>query len=176
MRGWLPSLKDAASAGLRALGDQLKPAVEQADLAVTALSTARQRNRDFRTIGERKAFIDATNALRKSTYGALAELPHKHPEKNLPNTFAESFFKRTTRRKAAEDEPGTAAELTTSIARMEEQLAVLKAKYTEVLAAEETEARAKAQRETDAAALAEAEKEAEAVFARVSALRAKLGR
>jgi acyl-coenzyme A thioesterase PaaI-like protein len=59
---------------------------------------------------------------------------------------------------------------------MEEQLTAMKAKYTEVLAAEETEARAKAQHETDAVAVAEAEKEAETVYARVSALKAKLGR
>ncbi|XXT18454.1 hypothetical protein WME94_50320 [Sorangium sp. So ce429] len=178
MRAWLPSLTAAASQALRALGEQLAAAIQRADAATAALAAARQKNREFRTVGERKAFIDAQNALRKSTYGAIAEMPHKHPDKRLPNTFADLFFKRLPRRKTAaeEPEPATAAELTAKIAEVEQQLASLKTRYTEVLAAEEVSAREKAQREADAAALAEAEKASEALAARVTALRAKLGR
>ncbi|AUX37291.1 MULTISPECIES: hypothetical protein [Sorangium] len=177
MRAWLPSLTGGSQA-LRALGEQLAAAIQKADAATAALAAAKQKNREFRTVGERKAFIDAQNALRKSTYGALSEMPHKHPDKRLPNTFADLFFKRLPRRKTAaeEPEPATAAELTAKIAEVEQQLAALKTRYTEVLAAEEVSAREKAQREADAAALAEAEKAAEALAARVTALRAKLGR
>jgi len=175
MRGWISSLQQHPSPAIQALGQRLAQDVQQADDAEKALEEARQRNREFRAVGERKALIDAANALRKSTYGALAELPHKHPEKNLSNTFAEHFFKRAPRKKASEEEPRTAADLAAHIAQVEEQLGVLKARYTDVLATEEAQARAKAQREADAAALADAEKEAHEALARVAALRAKLG-
>jgi hypothetical protein len=107
MRGWLPSLMDAASAGLRALGDQLKQAVEQADAARSALATARQRNRDFRTVGERKAFIDSINALRKSTYGALASSPTSTRRRTFrtPAPSRSSSARRAARRRKTSPRP-----------------------------------------------------------------------
>ena len=141
------------------------------------LASVKQRNREFRTLGDRKAFIDALNDLRKSTHGTLAGMPHGQPERNLPNTFAEQFFKRPPRKKApADDEPKTAAELAAKIAQLEEQLAALKERYTQFLAAEETASREKAQREADESALAEVEKIAQEAQARAAELRAKLGR
>lgn len=177
MASYVESLRASTSPALRSLGDRIAAAVERGEVAEKGLASARQRNREFRTIGERKVFIDGLNDLRKSTHGTLAAMPHGQPERNLPNTFAEQFFKRPPRKKApADDEPRTAAELAAKIAELEERLARLKERYTQFLAAEETAAREKALREADEAALAEAEKIAQEAQARAVELRARLGR
>jgi len=178
MAAFVEPLRASTSPALRALGDRIDTAVKRGEGATKGLNSARQRNREFRTAGERKAFIDALNELRKSTYGTLAGMPHKYPERNLPNTFAEQFYKRAPRKKAstADEEPRTAVELAAKIAQIEEQLAALKERYTHILATEETAARDRIQREADEAALAEAEKMAQEAQTRAAQLRAKLGR
>src|SRR5262249_22791734 len=39
--------------------------------------------------------VDAFNALRKSTYGELAVMPHQNPAAMLPADFADRFFQHT---------------------------------------------------------------------------------
>src|SRR6185436_3695917 len=101
-----------------------------ADAAVQTLATAQTANRVFRATGERRAFIDQLNALRKLTYGKIAEMPHKHPEENLPGSFAERFFKRVSRPKDAV-EPPTSDDLRTEIADTQMRLGALQDRLKE---------------------------------------------
>jgi acyl-CoA reductase-like NAD-dependent aldehyde dehydrogenase len=61
---------------LKELGGELESAVAAADDAVKALAAAKQTNREFRTVGERRALFDEFNAMQKRNYGKIAELPH----------------------------------------------------------------------------------------------------
>ncbi|EYF08587.1 Hypothetical protein CAP_4117 [Chondromyces apiculatus DSM 436] len=97
MRDWVPSLTaEETSPTLQAYGQQLAERVMQADQAVTALAQATQQRTDFVMMGARKAFVDTLNALRLTTYGQVAELPHKRPDLNLPRDFGDRFFLRDT--------------------------------------------------------------------------------
>lgn len=94
MRTWVPVLiAPQSSPALQAYGNQLAEAVIEADQVVLALSEAEGKLADFQ-IGPRKAFIDKLNAMRQAVYGQLAEIPLRHPERNLPLDFAHRFFLR----------------------------------------------------------------------------------
>ncbi len=56
-----------------------------------ARNTAANNSKIFRTVGERKAFTDKFNALRKATLGKLLEMPHKITSEALPSDFAEKL-------------------------------------------------------------------------------------
>jgi hypothetical protein len=175
MRGWIPLLKTSTSAALKALADSVESKVKAGDSALIALTDAKLKNKEFRTVGDRKVLIDKFNALRKSTYGKLSELPHKHPEKNLPGSFAERFFKHTATKKtgAAKAEP-TAAELEAMVAASEANTASLKERLAEAIAKEEAAAKAKSEVEAKKVALAEAQKVANEALAKVAALKASI--
>lgn len=170
MKGWVPSLLASANPTLKDLGGKLQDAVTAAESAVKAQAEAEQQMRDFRTIGERRALIDALNALRKGTYGKLAEMPHANPGEHLPAGFADQFFRPETRKPAGR---GTAADLTEEIASLETRLADLKAQLAQRIAEEDAAAKAKTEEATLAAAIVEAEKEAAAAAAKVAALKAQ---
>ncbi len=170
MRGWVKPLVESENADLKKLGEKLTVAIAKADAAVTALNAAEQANRTFRTVGERRALIDSANAVRKSTYGKLSEMPHANPELLLPAAFAEGFFKHETRKSPVKL---TSAALKAQIADLEEELAAKKAQLATILAEEEAAAKALAAADEHAAAVAAAEKEAEAAAAKVLALKAK---
>jgi hypothetical protein len=91
MRTWVPSLTDSPNNTMKDYGEQLSGVVAKADEAVATQLVAQQMFDDF-TIGERKTFVDKFNALRKTTYGKLAEMPHSYPALNLPKSFADGFF------------------------------------------------------------------------------------
>src|SRR6185295_6405416 len=61
-----------------------------ANAAVAARDNARQANREFRDVGERRRWVDRMNAARKEVYGTLAKLPHEGL--GLPSDFADQFF------------------------------------------------------------------------------------
>lgn len=174
MRGWVPSLQASANPVLAALGASLAVAVAAADAAVKALATADQQLRDFRTLGARKALVDSFNALRKSTDGKLAELPHAHPEAKLSATFASHFFRRESTKPTA-PEP-TSADLAATLADLEGQVVAVKEQLTAALAQDAANAKAAADLEADRAALAEAEKASAEAAAKVAALAAKVGK
>ncbi|EYF00591.1 Hypothetical protein CAP_0462 [Chondromyces apiculatus DSM 436] len=173
MRRWVPSLLGSPNPALAAIGTDLQAAVAEADAAVTALGVLKQQNREFRTVGARKVFVDDLNALRKTTHGALAELPHSRPDLFLPGGFADLFFKPIRAR--GEEGPEDAEEMREHIAALEEQLALARATLAEMEATEAAEAAAEAQRAQEEALLAAAEKEAKLAAAKVKAMRAKLG-
>lgn len=174
LRGWVPSLKASSSAALVARGEKLEEKLTATDAALASVAVAEQAIRDFRAVGERRALIDHCNALRKATYGALSEMPHAHPEEQLPNTFAEQFFRHDTSRRAAK-KLKTSAAIAAQLEAKDAEIAELKEKLTKALADEAEAAKAKAQAEADKQAIAEAKKAAAEAEAKLAALEAKLG-
>lgn len=157
------------------MGTRLEALVANADAALTKQSEASGALKTFRKLGAKKIFIDKMNALRKSTDGKLAELPHANPDARLPNDFASRFFKRGPRRGKTAAKEVTSAALKEQIADTKDLLSALSAQLVDVLAKEEADAQAEAQREADKAALAAAEKEAAEALAKVAALKTKMG-
>ncbi|MCC6554184.1 MAG: hypothetical protein IT372_14355 [Polyangiaceae bacterium] len=100
MRGWQSSLEQSPHPALQALAPELAAGIAEADAAVAARNTARQRNRHFRDVGERKHWLDRLNAARKEVHGALAKLPHE--QTGLPSNFADLFFLKDSRRDGSE--------------------------------------------------------------------------
>jgi len=145
MRDWVEPLKTSPHASLQALGVKLEKLIADADAAEGELRAAKQKNHEFRSLGERKALIDQFNALRKSSYGKLSEMPHAHPEANLPATFADRFFKPVSK-PVEEEEEMTSVELVALIAEKESDVAALRERLQEVLAKEEAEAKRKEER------------------------------
>jgi len=176
VRAWVPLLKASPNAALQAFGAQLEQAIADADAAILELAAAKQANHEFRTVGERKAFYDHLNGLRKSTFGTLAKMPHDHPEANLPANFAERFFKRV--RHQAEDsvEAMTSVELVALITDKEDELETLRARLKEVLAFEEAEAKRKQERSAMEEELAKEREEMERRKARIVELEKKLAK
>jgi hypothetical protein len=96
MRGWIPLLAGSPEATLQAIGEEIKIAVADADAAVKAKADAESALLVFKTTGERAQLVNPYNALRKLTYGELGKIKHQHPE--LPNDFAETFFRHEGKR------------------------------------------------------------------------------
>lgn len=170
MRGWTPSLLGASNSALQAIGAKLQAAVAAADTSVASLAAAEQAMRDFRTIGERRSLVDGLNALRKSTYGKLSEMPHAQPALQLAATFAEDFFRHESRRAPT---PPSSAKLAETIASLQAEIDERKADLVTTLAAEEAAAKALADAAAHDAAIAEAKKEAKDAAAKVAALEAQ---
>lgn len=163
MRGWVASLKASPHASLQALGAELEAAVAKADQAVEEYSLAKTANREFRTIGERRALVDEFNAMQKRNSGKIAELPHTDAGKGLPNTFQDGFFKRA-RRSDGEKEMSK-EDLLIAISESEIRAADLKEKLSELMAAEKASEEAKktlAGKQSKVDELAEAAKKAQA--------------
>lgn len=174
MRGWTPSLVASPHAMLTDYGTQLQDKVGVADDAVATAASAEQKSRAFRTVGERKALIDDFNALRKATYGKLAEMPHTQPAAKLPASFADRFFRHGTW--TPPEKPATSAELAAEIAAKQAEVEALQAELAKTKADEDADAQAKAQAEADAEALAAAQRAADDAAAKVAELKAKLGK
>src|SRR5690606_6168629 len=109
---------------------------------------AKEALREFISIGPFKRFIDSLNQLRIDTFGALNKLPLENPGLNLPHNFAKRFFIRGS--SSYEAQP----ELEEEIARVKEELeakkedvAVLEARLTELLARKEAKDREQSERE-----------------------------
>jgi hypothetical protein len=140
-RGWVEPLLSSPHAILNELGVELQKAVLAADDAVKALAAAKQANREFRTVGERRALFDEFNAMQKRNYGKIAELPHTEAGKGLPRTFAEQFFKKGARKQADEEQEPTSTDLITLIAEAEGHVEELKTRLAETLKAEQERGR-----------------------------------
>jgi len=174
MRGWIPSLLTSPHAMLTDYGAQIQDKVAVADNAVAAASSADQKSRAFRTVGERKVLVDDFNALRKATYGKLAEMPHTQPAAKLPASFADRFFRHEAW--TAPEKPATSAEIAAKIAAKQAEIDALQAELAKTKAGEEAAAQAQAKAQADAEALAAARKAAEDAAAKVAELEAKLGK
>lgn len=168
-RGFIPSLTgDNAPDALKAIGARLIDLVAGADEAIKEHSLAKEALREFISIGPFKRFIDSLNQLRIDTFGALNKLPLENPGLNLPHNFAKRFFIRGS--SSYEAQP----ELEEEIARVKEELeakkedvAVLEARLTELLARKEAKDREQSERERKLA-------EIEAAKQRIAELEAEL--
>jgi hypothetical protein len=176
MRSWVAPLHTAGDGEALKLAGKLEGLIAKADAALTKQASAAEKIKTFRTIGERKALVDKLNALRKSTDGKLAELPHANPGAKLPGNFASRFFKHAPKRGKTAAKELTSEDLKARLSDAEAEIALLKQQVAEAVAKEEAEALARAQLEADKAALAEAEKVAAEAAAKVAALKAKVER
>jgi hypothetical protein len=143
-KGWISSLQSSPHPGLVALAPWLADTVKIAEQRELDWLTAEQTLKSFREVGPRKAFIDKANALRLSTFGALGDIAHSHPELNLPKDFAERFFKHERRNR----KPPTAKDIALKVEAARAELAALETKLGEAQKAEAenaaNEARARA--------------------------------
>lgn len=146
MRDWVNPLSTAPQPELTALVPLLTVTIKDADNAIAAGRTAEQALADFTEIGDCKSLIDKANALRKATYGKLAELVHDKPAAHLPADFADQFFLRESRWSAPDRE-----ELLARIARNDKQGARLRQQLQEF--DDELELSRKSEREAQANAL-----------------------
>lgn len=174
MRGWVGPLHTAGDEEALKLASKLEGLIVKADIAISKQSTATEKVKTFRTLGARKTLVDKLNALRKSTDGKLAELPHTNPSAKLPGHFASRFFKHAPKRGKTAARELTSADLKTRLADAKAEIAALEQQLSDAIAKEEAEALARAQLEADKAALAEAEKEAAEAAAKVATLKAKI--
>ena len=171
---WVALLEVSPITSLSALVPMVEASAAEADAAIKALAEAKRKSKEFRKVGPRKALIDEFNALRKAAYGSISELPHKHPEMNLPGSFAERFFQHEKKKRKESEEVRTAETLSALIAEQEEALSELRRELEEKLAEEANGAKVKSQAEVAETELASAEKAAEAAAAKLAALKAKL--
>jgi hypothetical protein len=171
VRAWPELLRRSEIPALIDLAPRVEAAVTAADAAVSALADAQNVNREFRLTGARKRFIDEVNALRASSFGALKEHQHKHPELLLPSEFAGELFRRKGRGSKT-----TVDSVDAQLASLQADLELLQAQRAKLLAAQQ--AAQQAERETAAKQLqlelAEAEAAAERAAKRVSELKAQL--
>jgi hypothetical protein len=173
MRGWQLSLSKSPHAALSAMAPELQALIAEADAAVAARDEARQANREFRDVGARRQWVNRLNATRKEVYGALARLPHEHPD--LPSNFANRFFM-TEPDRADETEADTEEGLQAQAAELREALAGVEARIAELQAIEAAAEKKKADeaRVAQAAELAELDRAAAALEQRRAALRSQL--
>ncbi len=176
MRTWIPSLLSASDPDLVLLGKRLEVLVAAADEALAKQAAAKEAVKTFRALGGRKSFIDRFNAVRKSTDGKLAEMPHARPEARLPMDFASRFFKHESRRSKNTSKELTSEGLKAQIEDTKGQLHALEGQLAEAITKDEAEDRANKQVQTDRADLAASEKAYEALAAKMAGLRAKLPR
>lgn len=160
MAVWKESLERCPFPTLQALAPEVGAAVTEAQAAFKARDQAQSRMRMFRSVGERRQWVDRLNATRKETYGLLAKLPHE--QLGLPSDFADQFFKTgPARAEEEEKEPAEAEEeaeeetverLEARIVALRDELATVEAKLA---AAAATAAAAKKAAEIRAAREAE---------------------
>jgi hypothetical protein len=171
MRGWPQDLSSSPHEVLQAVGAEMEAAVAAAFAAMVAKRAAEAAARAFELTGERAQLVDAYNALRKETYGALGKLRHQHP--GLPADFADSFFRheknRGLRRKSPE-------ELKARIDALAAQKAALEKKLKEALELETARSDAKraAEQEQKQAALAARRREKEALDAAIAKMEGEI--
>lgn len=172
MRPWADSLVASPHPSLTAMAKELIPLIASADKAIAARDKARQQNKEFRDVGERRHFVDKLNATRKATHGTLAKLPFESI--GLPTDFADHFFRREGR-----DEEEAAPTIQT----VNETITALTAELTaqnELLAKLTTEAadlaKATAQRQTDENELAGLKQQMAEMAKKAEELSQKLGK
>lgn len=168
-KSWIPSLQSSPHPTLVALAPQLDKAVTAAENREADLAAAELTLKNFREVGPRKALVDKANALRLSTYGALGDIAHSHPELNLPKDFADRFFKHEQRNR----KPPTARDLATKLDAARTDLAALEARHAEAQKAEAADAAdaAKTKSAKDQKAIDKAQKKADEAAAALAALK-----
>jgi Sec-independent protein translocase protein TatA len=144
MRNWPDHMKVSPFPTLVDLGLRIDAKVKDSDNAITNTAKIETQDREFKLTGARRQLIDSLNALRKATYGTLAQMPHAHPEWKLPGTFADRFFR--AERPTAPSRPPTVASLKLEMEAAKKALDTVTAAYqTAVKAEEDAAAQAQAQ-------------------------------
>ena len=142
MKDWAELLQGSAHPELKALHPELDKLVTQGIDAEAGHAKAKQDKETFATIGEHKTLVDAMNALRKATYGKLAELVHTAAGQNLSGDFAEMFFLR----ESAKPEPSLDS-VDQNINRLTEQLKKQTTLRAELAAAADAQQKRRAEAE-----------------------------
>jgi hypothetical protein len=93
MGEWVTHMKQSPHPQIVDLGNRIEKKCDEATQAISAAEKAETSSREFRLTGARRQLIDQFNALGKATEGDLKEMPHAHPELNLPNSFSERFLR-----------------------------------------------------------------------------------
>jgi hypothetical protein len=168
--GWVDAVNDSPFTSVKALGAKLADRINAGASARDALEAATEALRQFRTIGPRKAFTDKFNALRKSTVGKLAEMPHSMPGEGLPKSFADWFFVPSRKAPPQPSSADIAEEMAAREAQFKADMEDLQQRMNEALGREKAEAEQDASEAQRLADLAEAKKEQAAAKAKVKSL------
>jgi hypothetical protein len=166
MEDWAETLKKCGVPALAALADEAAALWTAGQKAEQLLTGAKNANRDFRNVGERKQFVDGLNADRKEIDGALAKLPFQNPA--LPQDFNEWFFLS----EAPRDDQETVEDVSAAILELEAQLAARKAQIEQMKkdAADEAAAAAAAARAANNQQAADLRAQAQALLDRATEL------
>lgn len=169
MRAWIPLLKASSDTTLQAIGAEVKAAVAAADDAVKVKADAESALLVFNTTGERPHLVATYNALRKGTYGELGKIKHEHPE--LPNDFADTFFRHEGKRA---DDKLSPDQVQTKIDALKVQQATLEKKRQALLDKEKADAEARLLLEEKQAAIEAKKKEKSALDAAIRKMESEL--
>jgi hypothetical protein len=169
MKGWVTELQKSDVPALAALAPEVEAAVAAAAIAIKAREDLETQNRFFREVGNRKKLFDRVNAIRKTTYGELARMPHEVP--GLPSNFADLFFRHESGSGAEAEEASepTIESLDEEIKALEQQIE----QKQEQRAALEAEAKKREEAEKQAA-IAELEKAAAEAAQKLAEAQAKI--
>jgi hypothetical protein len=146
MQQWPAALAASEHKVLSDLAAGTVPLLQAADVASQNKAAAEMAIKLFRETGERAKLFDKVNAARKTLYGELATLPHKHP--GLAASFPDKFFRRDTVEVEEEQAPPTIASTQKEIERLTQALA----EQEQVLKALEAKAEADAKAAAELAA------------------------
>ncbi len=159
VRKWVPALQASTTPSVAALAPALVTAVANADAAVAAFDAAQAAVHAFETTGGKRQLIDAFNALRLTTYGQLAALPHQNPAAALPATFADRFFLHESRKGITAIK--TVAAATAKVATIQKKLTSVQNHAANLTTEEAARSAAKTTAAASAAAAALARKNAD---------------
>jgi hypothetical protein len=168
MKGWIKELQNSDVPALAALAPEVEAAVAAAADAIKAREDLETKSRFFREVGNRKKLFDKVNAVRKTTYGELAKMPHEVV--GLPSNFADLFFRHESSGADEEEESEpTVATLDEEIGALEQELEQKRGQRTAL------EAETKKREETEKqAAIAKLQKEAAEAAQKVAEAQAKI--
>jgi hypothetical protein len=172
VRSWIAWLASSTIAVLKELAARAADVVKNSDDAVEALRNAEDALLVFRLTGERRAWVDEANAVRKSTFGDISKLPHEPAGAGLPVDFGDGFFPHDSHK-------ATALTLATAKARIKALQALLDSAKKDLVDLEAEEAELKKEAATESVLLDEvvvAEKAAQDANERLAALRKKAGK
>jgi hypothetical protein len=170
LAGWVEAVSGSPFPQVKALGPELAQRIAAGEAARDALQAATEKLRAFRRIGPRKDFTDAFNALRKSTLGKLAEMPHTVKDQALPKSFADWFFPPSRKTPPQPSSADIAAQIAEKEAQHKAEIEALEQQRKDALAREVAEAQDKAREAQRLADLAEAKKEEAAAKAKRKSL------
>jgi len=170
MTGWIEPLNESNEPILAQLGPEVAAAVALANDAVATRTAIETSITFFRETGNRRKFFDKVNAVRQTTYGELASMPHEML--GLPASFADQFFRHDPG-KDPEEEP-TLESVDAEIASLEAQLEEKRALRASLEAAAEAEAQQEAARAAQEAEIAELQKVADEAAQKIAEAQAKI--